>query len=113
VQEDPIKELSIQQRLSEPGHRYVMPLLTCLESPTNIYAVFPFVGGGELFDYVSQTAPMPEVGVRLLMRGMIDAVFYCHSAGVCHRDISLENFMLGLFFLCFALFCPFFSIALV
>jgi serine/threonine protein kinase len=29
------------------------------------------------------------------MRAMVDAVFYTHSAGVCHRDISLENFMLG------------------
>jgi len=95
VQEDPIRELAIQQRLSEPGHRYVMTLLTCLESADKIFAVYPFVGGGELFDTVSQNAPLPEVGARALMKGMVESIAYCHSAGVCHRDVSLENFMLG------------------
>jgi len=95
VQEDPLKELAIQQRLSNPGHRYVMPLLACLESPTKLFAVYPFVGGGELFEFVSNHAPLPEPTAKALMRGMLDAVHYCHAAGICHRDISLENFLLG------------------
>ena len=95
VQEDPLKELAIQQRLSHPGHRYVMPLLACLETAGKFFAVYPFVGGGELFEFVSNSAPLPEATAKTLMRGMLDGVHYCHQAGICHRDISLENFLLG------------------
>jgi serine/threonine protein kinase len=95
VQEDPLKELAIQQRLSNPGHRFVMPLIATLESVNRYFAVYPFVGGGELFDYVSANAPLPESTAKHLMRGMLDGVHYCHTAGICHRDISLENFLLG------------------
>jgi hypothetical protein len=56
VQEDPMRELSIQQTLSDPGHRYVMPLLAVLETSDKIFAILPFVQGGELFDHVSVRA---------------------------------------------------------
>jgi len=95
VQEDPLRELAIQQRLSNPGHRFVMPLLATLETPNRFFAVYPFVSGGELFEFVSTNAPLPEPTARALMRGMLDGVHYCHQAGICHRDISLENFLLG------------------
>lgn len=95
VQEDPLRELAIQQRLSNPGHGYVMPLLAALETADRYYAIFPYVRGGELFDYVQANAPLPEATARVLFRKMLDAVYYCHLAGVCHRDISLENFLLG------------------
>lgn len=95
VQEDPVRELAIQQRLSQVGHAFVMPLLACLETERDFYAILPYVGGGELFEFVAARAPLPEVEARKLFRNMLDGVYYCHCAGVCHRDISLENFLLG------------------
>ena len=97
VQEDPLKELAIQQRLSIPGHQFVMPLLRCLVSTKHYYAIFPLVQGGELFDTVARDAPMPEHVARSILRCGIEAVSFCHRAGVCHRDVSLENFLLGKF----------------
>lgn len=95
VQEDPLKELAIQQRLSAVGHAFVMPLLACLETDLEFFAVLPYVGGGELFEFVASRAPLPEVEARKLFRNILDGVYYCHCAGICHRDISLENFLLG------------------
>ncbi|KAH9261281.1 hypothetical protein BASA81_000985 [Batrachochytrium salamandrivorans] len=95
VQEDPMRELAIQQRLSQVGHAFVMPLLACLETDREFYAILPYVGGGELFEFVAARAPLPEVEARKLFRNILDGVYYCHCAGVCHRDISLENFLLG------------------
>ena len=43
-----------------------MPLLATLETTTRFFAVYPFVGGGELFEFVSLNAPLPESTAKSL-----------------------------------------------
>ena len=39
--------------------------------------------------------PLPEAVVKAIFRQMLLALQYCHSKGVCHRDLRLENFLLA------------------
>jgi serine/threonine protein kinase len=93
VQEDPIRELAIQQRLSTPGHPNVIPVLSIMETEHNLYAVYPFIRQ-DMFDYVSECKRVPEAEAKRLFRSMVSAINYCQKMGVCHRDISLENFLM-------------------
>jgi len=51
--------------------------------------------GGDLFDVVAKSnGKLSEDVLRRLFSQMIEAVAHCHSAGVAHRDLKLENFVL-------------------
>jgi serine/threonine protein kinase len=96
ITENPVLELTVQQALGVPGHPSVLPVVNCFEDETKIYACLPLVRGGELFDFVSgHGGPMAEDTVREMMRPGFEAAHYCHTRGFAHRDISLENFLLG------------------
>ena len=38
--------------------------------------------------------PMPEPECRFYFRQIVQAVGYCHTQGICHRDLKLENVLL-------------------
>ena len=47
--------------------------------------------GGELLDYLKKEKAVPEPIAREIMMQVIKAMLYCHSRGVVHRDLKLEN----------------------
>lgn len=94
VEENPLLELKIQAHLSRGSHPNILPLMGCLQTSTDLFAVYPFVGGGELFDFVSGRSPLGEPLTRRIFRGMLEGVHYCHAMRVSHRDVSLENFLM-------------------
>ncbi|CAN0137605.1 unnamed protein product [Discosporangium mesarthrocarpum] len=46
---------------------------------------------GELFPFLS--APFSIAASRSIFRQLLDALHACHSAGICHRDVSLMNIL--------------------
>nr|GMD23997.1 CBL-interacting serine/threonine-protein kinase 1-like [Ipomoea batatas] len=62
-----------------------------LASKTKICMVLQYVNGGELFDRLVSKGKLPEVEGRKLFQQLIDGASYCHSKGVFHRDLKLEN----------------------
>lgn len=50
--------------------------------------------GGELFEYISEHGPLPEIEAVRLFRQIISAVSYCHRFNICHRDLKPENILL-------------------
>lgn len=53
-----------------------------------------YVEGGELFDYVSENGPLPEIEAVRLFRQIIAGLSYCHQFNICHRDLKPENILL-------------------
>lgn len=50
----------------------------------------------DLFDYISQMGTVSERSARYLFRQVLEAIQYCLSMGVVHRDVKDENILLDL-----------------
>lgn len=48
----------------------------------------------DLFDYITNEVVLSEKKSKGLMKQVLDAVDYCHTKGVVHRDIKDENFVI-------------------
>ncbi|KAJ1403015.1 Serine/threonine-protein kinase, active site [Sesbania bispinosa] len=82
------REISALKLLRHPN---VVKLYEVLASKTKIYMVLEYVTGEELFDKIASKGKFTEGEGRKLFQQLIDGVSYCHSKGVFHRDLKLEN----------------------
>jgi 5'-AMP-activated protein kinase catalytic alpha subunit len=82
------REIATLKLLKHPN---VVRLHEVLASKTKIYMVLEYVTGGELFDRIASKGRLTEAQGRKLFQQLIDGVSYCHSKGVFHRDLKLEN----------------------
>ncbi|KAK7394987.1 hypothetical protein VNO78_15528 [Psophocarpus tetragonolobus] len=85
------REISIMRCLH---HSNIINLYEVLATKTKIYFVMEFAAGGELFDEVSSKGRLPEDAARFYFRQLISAIKHCHSLGVFHRDLKLDNLLL-------------------
>ncbi|KAG7386096.1 hypothetical protein PHYPSEUDO_000688 [Phytophthora pseudosyringae] len=63
----------------------------------NLYLVFPFCSGGDLFDVVRHSpldGRLPEATARRFLRDVARGLLCMKQNGLAHRDISLENVLL-------------------
>ncbi|KAL1360079.1 hypothetical protein HN51_005425 [Arachis hypogaea] len=86
------REISVTRRLRH--HPNIINLLEVLATKTKIYLVMEFAAGGELFQKVAHGGRLTEDVARKYFRQLISAVKHCHSAGVYHRDLKLDNLLL-------------------
>eukprot|EP00752_Nemacystus_decipiens_P001930 g1859.t1 len=93
--EDPLREVAALQYLSGEGHPNVLTCTEALHDKNNLYIVTPFYSGGEMFDALTARGRFEEDEARPLFRQALEALLYLKTHGVCHRDVSLENFMLA------------------
>jgi serine/threonine-protein kinase SRK2 len=82
------REVEIFSRLRHPG---ICRLRSVVSEPRNILLVIELAEGGELFDIVANQGGVSEPTARKLFQEILLAVEYCHSQGVFHRDLKLEN----------------------
>jgi serine/threonine protein kinase len=50
---------------------------------------------GELFDYLVSRRRLSETEGRRFVRQILSALEFCHDQNVVHRDLKLENLLLG------------------
>lgn len=60
----------------------------------NTYMVMDFVEGESLADCIARTGTLPEAQVKIWAAQILDALEFCHSHGVLHRDIKPQNIIL-------------------
>ncbi|KAG7582314.1 Protein kinase-like domain superfamily [Arabidopsis suecica] len=75
-------------------HPHIVRLHEVLASKTKINMVMELVTGGELFDRIVSNGKLTEIDGRKMFQQLIDGISYCHSKGVFHRDLKLENVLL-------------------
>lgn len=85
------REISVMKRLKHPN---IVELYEVMATKSKIFLAMELVRGGELHAKVSKEGKLEEQVARSYFRQLISAVDYCHSRGVFHRDLKLENLLL-------------------
>ncbi|KAF2600113.1 hypothetical protein F2Q68_00007634 [Brassica cretica] len=86
------REISTMKLINHPN---VVRLYEVLASKTKIYIVLEFAMGGELVDKIRHDGRLREDGARRYFQQLINAVDYCHSRGVYHRDLKRVERLIG------------------
>jgi serine/threonine protein kinase len=86
------REAEISARLSHP-HIVAIKELGTVDGRT--YAVMEYMKGGSLAQRFHDPARISFQATGKILRQIASALDYAHSRGVVHRDIKLENILLG------------------
>ncbi|KAK7449245.1 Calcium/calmodulin-dependent protein kinase type I [Stygiomarasmius scandens] len=85
-------EIAVLKRISS-GHPNIVTLHDYFETAHNLYLCFDLCTGGELFDRICAKGNYYEADAAGLVRTIMKAVAYIHSAGIVHRDLKPENLL--------------------
>ncbi|OHT03626.1 CAMK family protein kinase [Tritrichomonas foetus] len=84
-------EIDILERLN---HRNVVKMHKQFEYGGYIIIIMDYCENGDLLSYAMQKGFKSEYQMKNIMIGMLEAVEYLHSKGICHGDIKPENVLL-------------------
>ena len=63
------------------------------DGPKHFYLVTDLCMGGELLDKITEAGNLTEVTAANIFKQMVQAVGYCNSKGLYHRDLTPRSFM--------------------
>jgi hypothetical protein len=81
------QEISI---LNDMDHPNILKLIETFSTIETHYLVTELVEGGELFDRIVEKTCYTESEARDVSRTLLEALKYCHSKHVCHRDLKVS-----------------------
>jgi serine/threonine protein kinase len=87
------REISILKKLNHPG---IVQLIEVIEGERNLYLVMEYIQGCSLQSFVHKKPwkRLDEQEAVGLFVQIIEALEYCHSKNISHRDIKLENILI-------------------
>lgn len=85
-------EIAVLKKISS-GNRNIVTLHDYFETAHNLYLCFDLCTGGELFDRICAKGNYYEADASDLVRTIMKAVKYIHTAGIVHRDLKPENLL--------------------
>ncbi|KAI8096593.1 kinase-like domain-containing protein [Halteromyces radiatus] len=88
------RELAILQLLDHP---HLVELQQVMQDSTNVYFVMEYMDGGELHQVLTQRRGrrLSEHEARSYFTQITNALAWCHTHHICHRDLKLENILLN------------------
>lgn len=87
------REVEIHARIK---HKNIVKMYSYFDDAERVYLVLEYASGGNLLDLMqkSPTMRLPENEAARIMRGIVEAVAFCHDQKIIHRDIKPENILL-------------------
>ncbi|MCP4544777.1 MAG: serine/threonine protein kinase, partial [Chloroflexi bacterium] len=85
------QEAAILARLDHP---HLVGIMDFFEEKGNAYVVMHFVEGESLADHVKREGVLLEDQVLTWAQQLLDALAYCHSQGIIHRDVKPQNIII-------------------
>ncbi len=76
------------------AHPNIIGVLQIVETDRKCFIAMEIAQNGNLLDYVISRKRVPEPESRHIFDQMCQAISYCHSLGISHRDIKLNNVFL-------------------
>ncbi|KAK8882465.1 hypothetical protein M9Y10_045107 [Tritrichomonas musculus] len=85
-------EIEIQRSLNHPN---VLKSYGNFEDFYNYYIVLEFAPGGSVKDLVRSNTRLSESETARILREVMSGLCYIHDNKIIHRDLKLENFLIG------------------
>jgi len=77
--------------LKKLRHKNIIELYNTFVEKKQMIMIMEYAGGGELLGYLQRIKTMGEVETRHIICQIINCINYCHTRGIVHRDLKLEN----------------------
>uniref|UniRef100_A0A7S4QGT3 Protein kinase domain-containing protein n=1 Tax=Alexandrium monilatum TaxID=311494 RepID=A0A7S4QGT3_9DINO len=82
--------------LRSAEHPFIARLRYAFQSPSRLYLVTDYFGGGELLAHIRRQGRFSEEEASFFTAEVTLGLEYLHERGVCHRDLKPENVLLDL-----------------
>jgi len=78
------------------NHPHIGRFIESFENGLNNFLVFERIHGKDLYSTIEKSGfvPFADQSAKAIFKQIMEAVRYCHSRGVIHRDIKLENILM-------------------
>ena len=80
--------------LSHVQHPFIISLLWSHKDERNLYMLFPYICGGELFSYLRSAKKFSSRTALFYTAEIVSALDYLHSLSIIYRDLKPENLLL-------------------
>ncbi|XP_057324712.1 testis-specific serine/threonine-protein kinase 4-like [Microplitis mediator] len=85
------REIEVVKGLKHPN---LIRFLQAIETTHRVYIIMEYAQNGSLLDTIRRDIFIDENRSRKWFKQLLDAVDYCHTRGVVHRDIKCENLLM-------------------
>ncbi len=97
---DPQRKLSVNREihlLKKLAHAHIVKLFDVIETSRQLFLVMEYVRGKSLYTYLHTKLGkrLDEAEAFMIFRQILEGIDHCHKNNVSHRDIKLENILMG------------------
>ncbi|EFN54321.1 hypothetical protein CHLNCDRAFT_135543 [Chlorella variabilis] len=92
---DEYVQKEIRNHVQLTGHPNIIQFKEAFLTATHLGIAMEYANGGDLFDRVVSRRRLPEDEARYFFWQLVQGLAWCHSQGVCHRDLKLDNVLLA------------------
>mmetsp|Transcript_48544 Transcript_48544/g.152251 ORF Transcript_48544/g.152251 Transcript_48544/m.152251 type:complete len:868 (-) Transcript_48544:170-2773(-) len=85
------REVRILKALCHPN---IIRLFEVVDAPYRQLLIMQYSSGGDLCKYVRENRRLHESEASRLFAQIVDGLQYCHSCGIVHRDVKLDNLLM-------------------
>lgn len=87
-----LNEGEVLERLSHPS---IVSMIAYSRIGDVLTLYLPYMKGGDLFEWMIKHPFPKEDTIQIIVRQLSSALSYLHSLGWAHRDVKLENILVG------------------
>lgn len=72
-------------------HKNIIELYHAFLEKKKLIMIMELAHGGELLGYLEEKGTLNEIDTREIILQLVNSINYCHTRGIVHRDLKLEN----------------------
>jgi len=72
-------------------HKNIIELYHAFMEKKQLIMIMEYASGGEVLGYLEKKERMNEIDTRKIILQLVNSINYCHTRGIVHRDLKLEN----------------------